>query len=178
MGKRGPHQRRVFHWYYQHFGLKEPFPLGGALQAGIIARRLPPAKMGTNEIYDLTHEVYAIYEYGDRLEIDPFAPASKAYLRSTIEELIRRTMGESDPDLTAELVECLHFLRMQDSPKCAEAIRFLLDSQNQDGSWGAYLRQEQQIGRYVEHGFRLHTTMVAIGALTAVFERPMTRANR
>ncbi|MBI5509123.1 MAG: hypothetical protein HY903_10250 [Deltaproteobacteria bacterium] len=173
MGKRGPHQRRVFHWYYKHFNLAEPFPLEGALEAGVIARRVEPAKLTNDEVYALTHEVYAVYEYGDRRDIDPFDSASKAYLRTTVEELIRRYVAKGDPDLAGELVECLHYLRMQDSPAYADGVRFLLDSQNPDGSWGTYARQEKRLGEFVNHGFRLHTTLVAIGALTAIFERPM-----
>jgi hypothetical protein len=173
MTKRGPHQRRVFHWYYAHFGLTEPFPLDGALEAGVIARRLDPAKMTNDAVYSLTHEVYAVYEYGDRREVDPFDAGSKTYLRAAIEALIQRYKAKGDPDLAGELVECLHYLRMQDSPAYLDGVRFLLDSQNQDGSWGIYARQAERFGKYVDHGFRLHTTLVAIGALTAIFERPM-----
>lgn len=62
--------------------------------------------------------------------------------------------------------------------RLAGGVRFLLDAQNPNGSWGTYTRQEQRLGKYVDHWLRLHTTMVAIGALTAVFERPMLRADR
>ncbi len=173
MPQRGPHQRRVFHWYYAHFGLAEPFPLDGALEAGVIARRLDPERMTTNDVYALTHEVYAVYEYGDRRDVDPFDDAAKAYLRPTIEALVQRYAAKGDPDVAGELVECLHYLRMQDSPAYLDGVRFLLDSQNQDGSWGIYAGQAERLGRYVNQGLRLHTTLVAIGALTAVFERPM-----
>ncbi|MFH0899200.1 MAG: hypothetical protein V2A73_01085 [Pseudomonadota bacterium] len=174
MERRGPHQRRVFHWYYAHFGLAEPFPLDGALEAGVIAQRLDPAKMTNNDVYSLTHEVYAVYEYGDQRDVDPFDTASKAYLRTTIGSLIHRYKAKSDPDLAGELVECLHYLRMQDSPAYLDGVHFLLSSQNQDGSWGSYAHHTERLGKYVNHGFRLHTTLVAIGALTAIFERPMT----
>jgi hypothetical protein len=173
MEKRGPHQRRVFHWYYEHFGLAEPFPLNAALDAGVIARRLDPAKMTSDDVYALTHEVYAVYEYGDRRDVDPFDAPSKTYLRTTVEALVGRYRARGDPDLAGELVECLHYLRMRDSPAYAEGVRFLLDSQNMDGSWGTYEREMKRFGKYVDHGFRLHTTLVAIGALTSVFERPM-----
>jgi hypothetical protein len=173
MAKRGPHQQRVFHWYYNQFGLAEPFPLGDALDSGVIARRVEPTKMSIDDVYSLTHEVYALYEYGDRLNIDPFDAASKAYLRSTIEALIRRYIGKGDPDVAGELIECIHYLRMQDSPAYANGVHFLLDSQNPDGSWGTYDRQQMRVGDYINQGLRLHTTLVAIGALTAIFERPM-----
>jgi hypothetical protein len=171
MVTRGPFQRRVFHWYYAHFGLAEPFPLEHALEAGVIARRLDPTEMTNLEVYALTHEVYALYEYGDRLDVGAFDDASRVYLRTTIGELMQRYIARADADLAGELLECLHYLRMQDSPTYADAVRFLLASQNSNGSWGTYVRQEERLGEYVNHGFRLHTTLVAIGALTAVFDK-------
>lgn len=42
---------------------------------------------------------------------------------------------------------------------------------------GTYARQAERFGRSIDHGFRLHTTLVAIGALTAIFERPMPPTN-
>ena len=173
MHRRGPHQRRIFHWYYKHFGLSEPFPLADALKGGFIAKRLPPDKLDRNAVYDLTHEVYALYQYGDRLDVDPFDVASKRYLRGALATLVAKYISQDNPDLTGELVECLHFLRMSGEKAYRNGVLFLLDSQNPDGSWGVWERQRRRLGGYVKHGFMLHTTLVAIGALTAVFDHPM-----
>jgi hypothetical protein len=173
MGKRGPHQRRIFHAYYQQFGLTEPFDLANALEGGVISKRPDPKVMTNDDVYALTHEVYALYEYGDRLDIDPLDGVAKEYLQSAFETLMPRYIYKQDPDLTGELVECMHYLRLQDERTYLDGVKFILDAQNQDGSWGKYEQQRQYLGDYVRQGFQLHTTLVVIGALTAVFDRPM-----
>lgn len=173
MERRGPHQQRVFHWYYENFGLTEPFPLADALQKGVVASRVDPATMTQAQSYELTHEVYALYEYGDRLDIDPFPADDKAYLKDALSVLTAKFIRENDPDLLGEVVECMHYLRFQDEPAYLAGVKFLLEGQNADGSWGHYARERKHLGDYVKQGFELHSTLVAIGALTAVFDEPM-----
>ena len=173
MNQRGPNQRRTFHWYYRHFGLKEPFPLEGALEHGIIAARRDATTLSSMQVYSLTHEVYALYEYGDRLDVDPFTDDEKVYLRHALEVLTERYIERRNPDLLAEVLECMHYLRFSEDPAFRAGLSFLLADQNQDGAWGRYARQRQRLGDYVRHGFELHTTLVVIGALTAAFDMPM-----
>lgn len=176
MERRGPHQQRVFHWYYENFGLTEPFPLAEALQKGVVAQRVDPATLTSAQAYELTHEVYALYEYGDRLDIDPFSAEDKAYLKDVLAVLTDRLISAHDPDLLGEVVECMHYLRFQHEPAYLAGVKVLLESQNPDGSWGHYPAQRKHLGDYVKQGFELHTTLVAIGALTAVFDEPMPPA--
>jgi hypothetical protein len=181
MSERGPNQQDTFHLYYQHFGLKEPFPLAGASRKGLIASRRDPATLSTIDLYDLTHEVYAQYDYGDRLDVDPFPAADRAYLRSALSSLAARYLGQHAIDPLAEIVECLHYLRLQGEPGYRDGVSFLLAGQNQDGSWGTYAQERALLGDYVRQGYQLHTTLVAILALTPVFDEPMPRprpANR
>ena len=174
MRERGSHQREVFHWYYRNFGLAEPFPLEEARSEGVIAHRQDPARMSNLEVYELTHEIYAPFEYGDRLDVHPFDGSDRKYLRGALDRLLRRYLSRQDPDLVAELLECEHYLKMDDGPASREALAYLLDSQNQDGSWGHYPRERQLLGDYVKQGFELHTTMVVIGALAVEFEGPIS----
>ena len=173
MKSRGPHQRRVFHWYYQHFGLREPFPLESALAQGLIAARRDPGTMSTLDVYNLTHEVFVPYEFGDRLDVDPFTDQDKKYLRGALQVLSDRYIKEDNADLLAELVECLHYLRLSDLTIYRAGVLYLMTKQNPDGSWGIYLVQRRRYGDYAKQGFQLHTTLVAIAALTAVFDLPM-----
>lgn len=169
LARRGPNQRAVFHTYYRHFGLKEPFSLASALDDGYIARRVDPDALAPMEIYQVTHEIFAPYEYGDRLDADPFDEDTKRYLRSTLERLIDRAIERRDPDLVAELVSCMRYLRFVDSARYRTALLYLLDSQNPDGSWGDHDRARRLMGSYAVPGILLHTTLVAVDALTIAF---------
>jgi len=172
MGQRGPFQREVFGWYYRHFGLVEPFPLDGSLREGYIARREDPSGFDRTAVYQLTHEVFVPYEYGERLDADPFDAEDKAYLRSSLEGLISKYIERDDPDLVAELVSCMRFLRFVESPSFRDGLRFLLASQNDDGSWGDAGRVMRDYGHAGKYRITLHTTTVALDALTVSFFRP------
>lgn len=175
MSERGGHQRRAFHNYYVHFGLKEPFPLEPSLALGIVARRPPPAGLTRDQVYELTHDVYAAFDYGEDLAHDPFDAESKAYLRAAIPALIARHVAAKDPDVTGELVECLGYLGMEDEPAYLDGLTFVLSSQNVDGSFGRYEKARAQLGDLVRPALELHTTLVAIGALTSAFDAPAIR---
>src|SRR5262249_10136768 len=138
MQQRGPHQRRAFHTYYEHFGLDEPFPLEGALDKGLIARRADPEALKRDDAYALTHEVYAAYDFGDDLEADPFSDNDRGYLRGALPTLVSIWQAKKDPDLVAELVTCMRYVRFTGDPAYIEALRGLLDGQNADGTWGNY----------------------------------------
>ena len=173
MSQRGPHQQRTFHWYYQYFGLEEPFPLEGALEKGVIATRVDPRSLSVSQVYELTHEVYSVYEFGDRLDVDPFGSEDKQYLRDALDGLALRTIRGQDPDLLGEIIECMHYLRLSGEPAYQTGVVYLLRSQNQDGSWGKYPAQEKTLGPIVKVDLQLHTTDVVVGTLTAVFDTPM-----
>jgi uncharacterized protein DUF6895 len=173
MPQRGTHQREAFHWYYRELGLVEPFPLQEARNEGIIAHRQDPATFSDDTAYQLTHEIFVPFEFGDKLDAHPFDDGEQGYLRDALSRLTRRYLSRRNPDLTAELLECQHYLRMQQEPSYREAVAFLLESQNPDGSWGAAPRHTWLPPEYVRQQFVLHTTMVVIGALTEVYDRPM-----
>jgi len=170
MKDRGPHQRRAFHAYYQHFGLKEPFPLEGALGDGLIAKRADPEGMSQLDAYGITHEVFSAYDFGDRLDVEPFTPADHAYLGQALGRLVQIWMDKRDPDVVAEVVASLRYARHTDEPAYLVGLEYLLREQNADGSWGSYERGRKRHGELVKQAFYLHTTMVAIEALTAAFE--------
>jgi len=173
MKRRGPHQRMAFHTYYTFFGLTEPFPLAAGFQGGVIANRKDPATFQTLlETYDLTHEVFVPYEFGEKLDADFFTPADRAYLRRTLPVLTRRHLAQGDLDVVCELVSCLRYLELTDLPEYRQALAAILDAQRPEGKWGDYERYRFRFGDLVDQGFYLHTTMVAIDALTAAYDFP------
>lgn len=172
---RGPHQRLAFHWYYRHFDLAEPFPLAGALEDGLIARRADPAALSIKDAYRLTHEVFVPYEFGDRLDVDPFDAADKRYLAGALELQARRAIERGDPDLLAEVISCLRYLHMVERPVYRDGLAFLLDHQHDDGSWGDLAEARRIFGDHAAEGRILHSTTVVIDALTVAFHPPWNR---
>jgi len=122
------------------------------------------------DVYALTHEVYAAYDFGERLDEDPFSDGARLYLRGALPRLASVYRELRDPDLAAELATCLRYLRFTGDPAFAEALGYLLDAQNADGSWGSYAAARARLGEHVKEGLYLHTTMVAVEALSLGFE--------
>ncbi|APR80080.1 Hypothetical protein A7982_05427 [Minicystis rosea] len=170
MKDRGPHQRRAFHAYYQHFGLSEPFPLAGALDKGLIAARTDAAGLSRMDAYTFTHEIYAAYDFGERLDAEPFTEADHAYLDRALPQLLGTWLSKKDPDLVAEIMSCMRYVRGTSDPSYAAALGYLLEAQNADGSWGSYDAARARLGDLVKQALYLHTTMVVVEALTLGFE--------
>ncbi|MDD5679250.1 MAG: hypothetical protein PHW60_14860 [Kiritimatiellae bacterium] len=171
MKYRGADQRMAFHLYYKHFGLEEPFPLQSAYQAGVIAARHSPDwyKQNKREIYNLTHEIFVPYEFGEKLNADFFSEPDKAYLRPLLADLTAYGIGLDDTDITAELTSCLRYLHFTDLPVYRESLQYLLKNQWPDGKWGSYEQYRGDYGDYVNQAFYLHTTLVVVDALTTAF---------
>ena len=167
---RGSHQRMAFHWYYKHFGLKEPFDLAAGFKTGVIASRLDPYDYKTNyQVYQLTHEIFVPYEYGEKLDAKYFSKEDLDYLRHTLDRLTVHYIMKNDPDLTAELVSCIRYLKMTDLAVYRESLEYLLKTQQPDGKWGDYERYRKRHGDHVKHGWYLHTTTVVVDALSIAF---------
>jgi hypothetical protein len=177
MPQRGPFQQYGFHVYYAHFGLEEPFPLASALEDGLIARRAPAETMDRYDAYAVTHEIFMPYDYGDDLEATPFTVDDLRYLRVVLPQLVDVWMARQDPDLVAELVSCLRFIRAVDLPAYTEGLAFLLRTQHPDGHWGDYRAEAERIGAWATtYKLELHTTTVAIDALTVAFHPAWNRS--
>jgi hypothetical protein len=173
MRRRGPSQRYMFHVYYAFFGLREPFPLQGALQDGLIAARKPASAMDRDDVYAVTHEIFGPYDYGDHLAAEPFGDDDLRYLRELLPALVQTWTARRDPDLVAELVSCLRYIRAVDLPAYRQGLDFLLRAQQSDGHWGDYAPEAARIGAWATtYKLELHTTAVAIDALTIAFHRP------
>ena len=171
MQLRGSHQQMVFDWYYEYFGLEKPYDMSRGFEDGVIASRYEPWQYDNRlNVYHLTHEIYVPYRFGDRLETDFFDADDRKYLERVVPWVLIHSLVEDDPDLVGELVSCMVFLDMTEHRAFRTAIDYLFQAQNDDGSWGEYSRYREHYGEYVDEGYYLHTTMVALGALTAAFD--------
>ena len=121
------------------------------------------------EMYNLTHEIFVPYEFGEKLDADFFSEPDKAYLRPLLADLTAYGIGLDDADITAELTSCLRYLHFTDLPVYQESLQYLLKSQRPDGKWGNYEQHRGYYGDYVNQAFYLHTTLVVVDALTTAF---------
>ena len=108
----------------------------------------------------------------EKLDAQFFNAEEKAYLRPTLEALTTRYMDADNVDIVSELVECMHFLTFYDSPVYAQAIQYIFEKQKPDGHWAIRELAAVRNKEFVNAGFYLHTTLVALRALTTEFENP------
>lgn len=172
MESRGATARMLFHIYYEHFGLEEPFPLAASYESGTIASRPDPLTMKRMPIYQLTHEIFMPYRYGELRDSGFFDDDDLEYLAGALPVLTRRSIATRDPDLAGELVLCMEYLDLIGSPAYREGIDYLLNSQNEDGSWGDYPDAEREFGELADYHVYLHTTKVALSGLLNAFRCP------
>lgn len=127
------------------------------------------------EIYVVTHEVIFLHD-GDMLHL--LTPADTRYLRDFLDPMLRRCMERNNIDLLAELCLVTEYINATDLPSYPLALDFILDRQNENGSFGDYeiyrgyyLEKDPPVN--VDYLFTLHTTETCLIALnTAVAEAP------
>ncbi len=170
MHQRGVDQRMAFHWYYSIFELKEPFPLMEAYQHGLIASKTPIAALiGNMNVYNLTHEIFIPYEYGDKLNVQFFSQDDLTYLKTVLPALTKYYMADGNIDILSEIISCMRFLNFTDHDEYRNGLIKILSSQNENGSWGNYEFLRETYGKDIDVALYLHTTLVAIDALTVAF---------
>ena len=172
MSSRGGTARMLFHIYYEHFGFEEPFPLAASYETGMISSRPDPRTMKRMAAYRLTHEIFMAFRYGEVRESDFFDDDDLDYLAGALPVLLRASISAEDPDLAGELLLCVEYLDLVQDPAYREGITYLLDCQNDDGSWGDYPDAEREYGPLADYHVYLHTTKVALSGLVNAFRCP------
>jgi len=105
-------------------------------------------------IYAATHVVYTLNDYNTYRLSPRRLPAEFAFLKANVAAACTR----DDPEVLGELIDALKaFGLRRNDPLVVLGTRFLLENQNEDGSWGD--PNEQNIRT------RLHTTWTAIDGL-------------
>lgn len=177
MVSRGNHQQLVFHNYYVHFGLAEPHDMRQAASVGVIADRLSPFKMKGSDVYNLTHEVGARARSADVPRQDVFSAGELSYLRWALDRLTVHYTMAGNLDLVGELLIAITYMGMNDLPIAREALAFLLESQNPNGTWGQYDEARATYGAFTDQAMYLHTTVMGVQALTGAFGAERARGD-
>jgi len=148
-------------------------PLQGLIDQGIIARlsrspELVPIDKAyvtavdiQNFYYEVTHEIFAMSNYGER---DPSAyilDDELQFLKRIIPLGLARFVEEGEVDIVSELIVCARMLGYTDFNCFEEAVQFILDAQKGDGSFGP-IRRMSFLGR---HNIYRHGVLVALWAL-------------
>jgi len=107
-------------------------------------------------VYAVTHLVYTLNDYGTYRLRPSWLPREFAFLKANVASACAR----NDPELLGELLDSLKAFGLRAShPIIIRGTKFLLASQNEDGSWGD--PDEENIRT------RCHTTWTAIDGLRA-----------
>ena len=119
------------------------------------------------EVYFISHEIFFLYDYDSMylLEKD-----DTEYLNENLPRLVKRYMEENNVDLIAELSMVMTFLGFDHLKIYDTALDFLLDSQNENGSFGDYEDERKYCKKEglvtdVDYLMYLHTTEVSLIAI-------------
>lgn len=105
-------------------------------------------------IYGVTHVIYTLNDYGTYRLRPGWLPQEFAFLKANVGSAGER----NDPEILGELLDSLKAFGLDSGhPLIMEGTRYLLASQNKDGSWGD--PEEENIRT------RYHTTWTAIDGL-------------
>ena len=115
-------------------------------------------------IYAVTHTVYSLNDYGTYRLSPRWLPREFAFLKANVAKACDR----EDPEVLGELLDSLKAFGLKAShPLIRRGTKYLLMSQNKDGSWGN--PDEEDVGT------RCHTTWTAIDGLRAYAWRGVRR---
>jgi hypothetical protein len=133
----GAHYPDVIRW----IPVMRPYPSGASLNTADFF----------NVVGAVTHVVYTLNDYGMHLLSPDWLPHEYQYLKTNLEEMMKR----QDPELVGEFLDTLRSFGMSEAnPLIRTGVEYLLSTQNADGSWGG----TDVYGRY-------HATWTAVDGL-------------
>ncbi len=114
-----------------------------------------------NFFYDITHEVFALSSFGDKNPKQYLLSPEIEFLKDVIIKGVSIYSEKKQVDILGELIICAKLLEYKDFEGYKEGIQFILDAQNEDGSFGVIERMAY-LGRPNVHR---HGVLVALWAL-------------
>ena len=162
---RGINQKMAFVFYFKRLGYSINYTLEQLFDQGVIRAQKSVNDLSKMEVYFLTHEIFYLYDVN---KMDLLSKDDMNYLNLPF--LIHKYIGNKNVDLLAELIMIMTYLKFTDLEVYRITIEFLLNSQNENGSFGDYEEERkyyQDTGSKIEVDYLLylHTTEVTLMAL-------------
>ncbi|MGA1845350.1 MAG: DUF6895 family protein [bacterium] len=89
-----------------------------------------------NFFYDITHEVFAVSNFGDRDPRQYLLDDEIQFLRSLIPQGIAKYLEDGQVDILGELIICAKMIEYTNFHNYEEGIQYILNAQKEDGSFG------------------------------------------
>ncbi len=160
---RGEWQKAVFGQYYDYFKIKKPIAIKYAHKLnGPITYQKPIDYFDRLKAYNITHFVFAAYDYGQKIKQTRFSKRDINYLSEILPQLITKFEAKNNDDLVGELLTCLVLINKTKGLAFKNSYTRLINRQNMDGSFGNYERGRNKHGNDIEFKYYLHTTLVDI----------------
>jgi hypothetical protein len=148
-------------WLAHSVGLEGGPTLEELHPQGLLQTRPREATLKMKDVYDLTHEIFGVTDYGlRRVEFDP---EEQAYLERSLPfwSLFHVILNLPDPE--AEILICHQVAGTTGTYGYGEGMRYLVELQSPEGTFGES-RVDSKLPVDIRLGY-LHTTMVALHAL-------------
>ena len=163
---RGTWQRWAFNNYYDLLDYDKPRYLQNIQEfKGVIGDRLSMESYEIDQAYELVHLVFGAYNYGAKQQQTLLNADDFDYLKGILPPLALKYRSKNNRDLLAEICAAMSMAGVQNE-ELDKSIAYLLNVQNNDGTWGNYEKYREREGDDIEIKAYLHTTMVVFDALS------------
>lgn len=166
---RGACQRIGFVQRLGALGLPATESIASLVAGTVIRQKKNITEMLKIDVYLMLHEISHITDDGRR-PTDLLNNDDLQYLRTLFQELLETLQSADGMDLLAEVIVAMQYLQMHDAPAWQRAVKYIVDHQNANGSFGSYEQQRQELAAAgkpydVDIGMYLHTTAVCLRAI-------------
>lgn len=167
LSQRGTNQKMAFVLYYKHLRFDINYTMEGLFPHSVIRSAKSIDELSDMEVYYITHEILFLYD-DDAMHI--LNNKDTEYLNEILPGLMEKHIEKNNVDLLAELIMVLTYLKYDHLDIYDIAIDFLLNSQNENGSFGDYEYEREHCEKQglvfdVDYLLYLHTTEVSLIAL-------------